>query len=103
MKYRVLLAATLFIASVTSGIAEQADGVGHPTFLSPHAGPIAFVSDGDRIRLDMAARTLDLLVPPEQIEERRADWKPREPRYTTGVLGKYARLVGSAARGAVCD
>ncbi len=77
--------------------------VGH---LAPEAsvgGPIAFVQDGDRIRLDLAARTLDLLVDVDELERRREGWKPLPPVYTTGVLGKYAKLVGSAARGAVCD
>ncbi|HEY5032812.1 MAG TPA: dihydroxy-acid dehydratase [Actinomycetes bacterium] len=77
--------------------------IGHVAPEAPHGGPIAFVADGDRVRLDMVARTLDLLVDPAELERRRDGWKPREPRYTTGVLGKYARLVGSAAQGAVCD
>jgi dihydroxy-acid dehydratase len=46
---------------------------------------------------------LDLLVDESELDRRRSGWKPREPRYTTGVLGKYAKLVGSAALGAVCD
>ena len=77
--------------------------VGHVAPEATLGGPIALVADGDRIRLDVAARTLDLLVPEEELERRRAGWSPLAPRYTTGVLGKYARLVGSAAQGAVCD
>ena len=77
--------------------------IGHVAPEAPHGGPIAFVADGDRVRLDMASRTLDLLVEPAELERRRAGWKPREPRYTRGVLGKYARLEGSAAHGAVLD
>jgi len=77
--------------------------IGHVAPEAPHGGPIAFVADGDRIRLDMVARTLDLLVDPAELERRRDGWKPKEPRYTSGVLGKYAKLVGSAAQGAVCD
>ncbi len=77
--------------------------IGHVAPEAPHAGPIAFVRDGDRIRLDVEARTLDLLVDEAELAARRDGWKPREPRYTTGVLGKYAKLVGSAAQGAVCD
>jgi len=77
--------------------------IGHVAPEAPHGGPIAFVHDGDRIRLDMLARTLDLLVEPAELERRRDGWKPRELRYTRGVLAKYARLVGSAAQGAVCD
>jgi dihydroxy-acid dehydratase len=77
--------------------------VGH---LAPEAaagGPVALVRDGDRIRLDVKARTLDLLVEDGELDRRRAGWVPPAPRYRTGVLAKYARLVGSAARGAVCD
>ena len=77
--------------------------IGHVAPEAPHGGPIAFVADGDRIRLDMVARTLDLLVDQAELELRRDGWKPKEPRYTRGFLGKYARLVGSAANGAVCD
>ena len=77
--------------------------VGHVAPEAADGGPIALVADGDRIRLDIAGRRLDLLVSPEELERRRAGWKPLEPRYTTGALAKYARLVGSAARGAVCD
>ena len=77
--------------------------IGHIAPEAPHGGPIAFVAAGDRIRLDMVSRTLDLLVDGAELGRRRAGWKPREPRYTTGVLGKYAKLVGSAAQGAVCD
>ncbi|HEV7654207.1 MAG TPA: dihydroxy-acid dehydratase [Mycobacteriales bacterium] len=77
--------------------------IGHVAPEASHGGPIALVADGDRIRLDMSARTLDLLVDPAELERRRADWKLPPPRYETGALGKYARLVGSAAHGAVCD
>ena len=76
--------------------------IGHVAPEAPHGGPIAFVRDGDRIRLDMSARTLDLMVDGDELDARRAGWKPKEPRYTKGVLGKYAQLVGSAAEGAVC-
>jgi len=76
--------------------------VGHVGPEATDGGPIALVQDGDRIRLDVAARRLDLLVDEVELERRRAGWKPLEPRYTTGVLGKYAKLVGSAAQGAVC-
>jgi len=77
--------------------------IGHVAPEAPHGGPIALVENGDRIRLDMNTRTLDLLVDPAELDNRRAGWKCAEPRYTTGVLGKYARIVGSAAYGAVCD
>jgi dihydroxy-acid dehydratase len=76
--------------------------IGHVAPEATHGGPIALVADGDRIRLDMTARTLDLLVEPAELERRRADWKLPPPRYETGALAKYAKLVGSAAQGAVC-
>jgi dihydroxy-acid dehydratase len=76
--------------------------IGHVAPEATDGGPIALVQDGDRIRLDLAARTLDLLVDEEELARRRADWTPLPPRYTTGVLGKYAKLVGSAAQGAIC-
>ena len=75
--------------------------VGHVAPEATDGGPIALVQDGDRIRLDVTTRTLDLLVDADVLEERRAGWKPLAPRYTTGVLGKYAKLVGSAAQGAI--
>ena len=75
--------------------------VGHVAPEAADGGPIALVQEGDPIRLDLAAGTLDLLVDAEELERRRAGWKPLEPRYTTGVLGKYAKLVGSAAQGAI--
>jgi dihydroxy-acid dehydratase len=77
--------------------------VGHVAPESADCGPIALVADGDRITLDVPSRRLDLHVDEAEMEHRRAAWKPMEPRYTTGVLAKYARLVGSAAQGAVCD
>lgn len=76
--------------------------VGHVAPEAPHGGAIALVQNGDRIRLDMASKSLDLLVDADELARRRVGWKPREPRYTKGVLGKYARLVGSAAEGAIC-
>ena len=75
--------------------------VGHIAPEATDGGPIALVAEGDTIRLDLGARTLDVLVDADELERRRAGWKPLEPRYTTGVLGKYAKLVGSAAHGAI--
>ncbi|MCU1622175.1 MAG: dihydroxy-acid dehydratase, partial [Frankiales bacterium] len=75
--------------------------VGHVAPEATDGGPIALVEEGDTIRLDLGSRTLDLLVAEEVLAARRAGWKPLEPRYTTGVLGKYAKLVGSAAHGAI--
>ena len=77
--------------------------VGHVAPEAVDAGPIAFVRDGDRIRLDVAGGTLDLLVDDTELAARRAGWVPPAPRHQRGVLAKYAKLVGSAAHGAVCD
>jgi dihydroxy-acid dehydratase len=66
------------------------------------AGPIAFVRDGDQITLDVAGRTLDVAVDEAELASRRDGWTPNEPKYTRGVLGKYAKVVQSAAHGAVC-
>ena len=60
------------------------------------------VRDGDRITLDMTARTLDIRVDDAELQRRRAEWTPRETVLRSGVLGKYIKLVGSAAGGAVC-
>ena len=76
--------------------------VGHVAPESVDAGPIAFVRNGDRVRLDVANRRLDLLVDEAELEQRREGWQPLPPRYTTGVLAKYRKLVQSAAVGAVC-
>jgi dihydroxy-acid dehydratase len=76
--------------------------VGHVAPEAIDAGPIAFVADGDRIRLDVAAKRLDLLVDEAELSRRAAGWTPPEPRYRTGVLAKYIKLVGSASGGAVC-
>ncbi|MBP7972486.1 MAG: dihydroxy-acid dehydratase [Candidatus Nanopelagicales bacterium] len=77
--------------------------VGHVAPEAHDGGPIALVRDGDRVRIDLKARTLDLLVEADELQRRRANFAPLPPRYTRGVLHKYARLVGSASKGAVCD
>ena len=76
--------------------------VGHVAPEAVDGGPIAFVRDGDPIRLDVAGRTLDLGVDDAELATRREGWAPRAPKYATGVLAKYAKLVQSAAVGAVC-
>ncbi|CAM3545572.1 dihydroxy-acid dehydratase [Mycobacterium colombiense] len=76
--------------------------VGHIAPEAVDAGPIAFLRDGDRIRLDVANHVLDVLADPAEFESRRKDFTPPEPRYKTGVLAKYVKLVSSAAIGAVC-
>jgi dihydroxy-acid dehydratase len=75
--------------------------VGHIAPEAVDGGPIAFVRDGDRITLDVANRTLELAVDEAELEKRRVGWEPLPPKYTRGVLGKYAKTVKSAALGAV--
>jgi len=77
--------------------------VGHVAPEASDGGAIALVKDGDRIRIDINARTLDLLVNESELAKRRESFKPLPSRYTSGVLGKYVKLVGSASKGAVCD
>jgi len=77
--------------------------VGHVAPEAVDAGPIAFVRDGDRIRLDVARKTLDLLVEEAELEARKDGWEPLAPTFTRGVLAKYAKLVQSASRGAVLE
>ncbi len=77
--------------------------IGHVAPEAAKGGPIGLVEDGDRIRVDVPARRLDLLVDDAVLAQRRAGWKASEPRYPKGALGKYARLVGSAEQGAVCE
>jgi dihydroxy-acid dehydratase len=75
--------------------------VGHVAPEAARGGPIALVAEGDPIRIDVPNRLADLLVDESELETRRQDWQPPEPRYTTGALAKYAALVGSAETGAV--
>ena len=75
--------------------------VGHVAPEAVDGGPIAFVKDGDRIVIDVVGHTIDLLVDAAELEARRADWKIPEPRYTKGVLAKYARLAQGAEKGAI--
>lgn len=75
--------------------------IGHVAPEAVDAGPIAFVRDGDLIRVDIPSRTLDLLVDDDELEARREGWAPLPPRYTRGVLAKYSTLVKSASLGAV--
>ncbi len=77
--------------------------VGHVAPEATECGPIALVADGDHIVIDTTAHRLDLLVDEGELERRRRLWAPPEPRYTSGVLAKYARLVTGAERGAVTE
>jgi len=77
--------------------------VGHVAPEAVDGGPVAFVRDGDPIRLDVANKTLDLLVDADTLAARRDGWAPLPPTFTRGVLAKYAKLVQSASRGAILE
>jgi len=92
------------VALVTDGRFSGATHGIMVAHVSPEAavgGPIALVRDGDLVRIDAKARALELEVDPAELARRRERWTPPAPRYTTGVLAKYAKLVSSASRGAV--
>jgi dihydroxy-acid dehydratase len=92
------------VALITDGRfsgATKGISVGH---IAPEAcvgGPIALVREGDRIRIDTDARSLQVLVGEDELERRRGEWTAPAPKYTQGALAKYARAVGSADHGAV--
>ncbi len=92
------------VALITDGRfsgATKGFSVGHVAPEAVLGGPIAFVREGDTIVLDVDGRTIDLEVDGAELAKRRDGWTPRAPRYDTGVLAKYAKLVGSASEGAV--
>jgi dihydroxy-acid dehydratase len=92
------------VALITDGRfsgATHGHVVGHIAPEAAIGGPIALVRDGDAISIDPAERRLDLLVDAAELERRRAAWKAPAPRYRTGVMAKYARLVSGASQGAV--
>ena len=76
--------------------------VGHVAPEAVDGGPIAFIKDGDLVRIDIKARTLDLLVDPAELESRKVGWNPLPHKFKRGVLAKYSKTVGSASKGAVC-
>jgi dihydroxy-acid dehydratase len=75
--------------------------IGHVAPEAVDGGPIAFVEEGDRIRIDVREHSIDLLVDDATLAARLADWKLPEPRYTSGVLAKYAALAQGADQGAI--
>ncbi|MBM3717639.1 MAG: dihydroxy-acid dehydratase [Actinobacteria bacterium] len=77
--------------------------IGHVAPEAVDGGPIAFLREGDRIRIDVPTKSLDVLVDPAELESRKKGWQPNPPRYTSGVLAKFARLVQGAERGAVTN
>jgi dihydroxy-acid dehydratase len=77
--------------------------IGHVAPEAVDGGPIAFVNEGDMIRIDVPTKSLDLLVDAAEMEKRKVGWKPNPPRYTTGVLAKFAMLVQGADKGAITN
>jgi dihydroxy-acid dehydratase len=75
---------------------------GHVAPEAAKGGPIAALQDGDMVVFDVDRRRLDVELSEQELQERLARWRPPKPRYTTGVMAKYAKLVSSAAQGAVC-
>ena len=91
------------VALITDGRfsgASKGPCVGHVSPEAAAGGPIALVHEGDQISIDIEAGTLDLLVDEDELARRRAAWEPPAPKYTTGVLSRYAKLVTSADKGA---
>ncbi|HWR58417.1 MAG TPA: dihydroxy-acid dehydratase [Thermodesulfovibrionales bacterium] len=77
--------------------------IGHISPEAMEGGPIAVIRNGDRIKIDIPKRKVDLLVPAEEIEKRLAKWKPPKPKITTGYLSRYAKMVSSAGKGAIME
>lgn len=75
--------------------------IGHISPEAMEGGPIAVVKDGDRIRIDIPKRTIEVVIPPEEIKKRLAQWRPPKPKIAKGYLSRYARMVSSAGSGAV--
>ncbi len=91
------------VALVTDGRfsgATKGPAIGHVSPEAAAGGPIALVEEGDTVAIDIYAGTIELEVAPEELHRRRAAWEPPAPKYTTGVLSRYARLVTSADKGA---
>ncbi|MBO5353842.1 MAG: dihydroxy-acid dehydratase [Lachnospiraceae bacterium] len=94
------------VALITDGRfsgASRGASIGHVSPEAAVGGPIALVKEGDIIKIDIDANTLDVLVSDEEMEARRKEWKPREPKVTTGYLARYASMVTSGNRGAVLE
>ena len=77
--------------------------IGHVAPEATDGGPIAFINDGDIILIDVPSLKIDFLISPEEMAKRKKGWKPNPPRYTSGVLAKYAKLAQGADRGAITN
>ena len=94
------------VALITDGRfsgASRGASIGHVSPEAAVGGPIALVEEGDRIRINIPETKLELLVSEEELEKRRANWQPREPKVTTGYLARYASMVTSGNRGAILE
>ena len=94
------------VALITDGRfsgASRGASIGHVSPEAAVGGPIALIQEGDRIKIDIPANTINADVSEEEMNRRRAEWKPREPKIKTGYLARYAKLVSSADRGAVLE
>ena len=94
------------VALITDGRfsgATRGAAIGHVSPEAAVGGPIALVEEGDMIEIDIPANTINLLVSDEELAKRKAEWKPRQPKITTGYLARYAKLVTSGAQGAVLE
>ena len=92
------------VALITDGRfsgATRGAAIGHVSPEAAVGGPIALLHEGDMITIDIPANAITVDVSDEELERRRAEWKPREPRITTGYLARYAKLVSSGMSGAV--
>ncbi|MSR94806.1 dihydroxy-acid dehydratase [Clostridiaceae bacterium 68-1-5] len=94
------------VALITDGRfsgASRGASIGHVSPEAAVGGPIALIREGDRIQIDIPALTLNVKLSEEELEERRKQWKPTEPRITTGYLARYAAMVTSGNRGAILE
>jgi dihydroxy-acid dehydratase len=92
------------VALITDGRfsgASRGASIGHVSPEAAEGGPIALVHEGDQIAIDINGNTLNVLVSDEELARRKAEWKPRKPKITTGYLVRYAKLVSSGMKGAV--
>src|SRR5499433_3673710 len=113
MREMLAVTAALVGAGLGDSVALITDGrfsgathglmAGHVAPEAAHGGPIALVRDGDTIVFDIDARRLDVVISEAEMNTRRGQWLPPSPRYTTGVMAKYAKLVSSASQGAVTN
>ena len=94
------------VALITDGRfsgATRGAAIGHVSPEAAVGGPIALVEEGDEIEIDIPTNTIRVLVSDEELSKRKAAWKPRQPRITTGYLARYAKSVTSGSTGAVLE